>query len=253
MIGRKKILFQAAAVSAALAFVGVGVNIVNLTASAPYESTLTAERVRITTDSVPRPPEDVRVEERVAEGEYIAEWREEAERSAAAPRERAYEPGSEPPGADGVMGEVDTLAYAEPPLARTGSGLTRSEAMVRVEDIQHELLQDLYPEDRAVLEREKFNLLAEHFPTAAGVEPDEPPAEFGEPKNGDSHLKTPGLDINNIFNKVWGLFQALIVAWATLKFQQNKKAKKDDWLTDSTMDKIDEKLAAKYRTDKIDV
>jgi hypothetical protein len=30
------------------------------------------------------------------------------------------------------------------------------------------------------------------------------------------------LDVNNVFNKVWGLFQALIVAWATYKFQQAK-------------------------------
>lgn len=227
MTSRKKIWFQAVGISAALTFVGVSYNAVNLTASAPHITEVVAEDVHVRSrDAGPRPPEDVRVRE------YTPEWREEAERSAA------------PPGGDGVMGEMDSLAYMEPPtLSATGSDLTRGEAMVRVEDIQAELQEDLFPEHREALEREKFNLLAEHFPAAAGEEPDEPPPEYGEPKNGDEHFLAD-LDINNIFNKMWGLLQALVVGW--LPYKLNKK-KKEELLTNSVIDRIDEELIERHR------
>jgi hypothetical protein len=220
MTSKKKIFLQAAVASLGLGFIGVTFNTLSLTARGPSETTLTADRVTITTESRPRPPEDVR----------IAEERER--RAAAAPRP---EPGTEPPMGDEVLGEVEPMiVYMEEPE----QPLTRGEAMRRVEDIHHELEGDLYPHEREALEWEMTQLLAEHFPTAAAEDHSVP-----IPKNGDSNIMSQ-LDINNVFNKFWGLLQAIIVAWIPYKLNQKKK---QDLLTNSVMDRIDEELVERHR------
>jgi len=240
MTSKKAILLKAAVASLGLAFIGVGFNAVNTTAAKAHDTIVAVETVEIHTSARPAPPEDVRV----------------------------MEPGSEPP-----AGDITYDTYEEPPHEMAGEvgemytppdfeaerreheklrrrleivNMPRAEALRLAEDLHRVLREhDLPPEEREQAEFELGTLMDYHFTPAAG---DSTTANeiAVEPKNGDSHTTSifSQLDVNNIFNKMWGLLQGVILAW--IPYALNKK-KKEDLLTNSMMDKIDEELVARHR------
>ena len=114
---------------------------------------------------------------------------------------------------EGALGADGLHRIAPEPSPEVSRREERSRAMVRVEEINQQLEGDLFPSERMELEAELEFLLAKYFPVAAGeraravhaVE-EEHPGWFN------------GLDI---FNKLWGLFQAIILAWIPYKFQKH--------------------------------
>lgn len=111
--------------------------------------------------------------------------------------------------------ELSALGYVAPPSMDRAAAIRRAEDLVEKRDNPRASVEEREQADRKLSEH-----LAENFPPAASDGPIG--SSSPEPKNGDSHVLAD-LDINNVFNKVWGLLQALIVAWATYKFQSSKK------------------------------
>lgn len=215
MTSKRKIIYQAVAASAALAFVGVTFNTINLTAPTVSE----VEPISMEVDTRPMPPSDLEVIEGRGERELTPE---EFRESIA--RERAM-------AEHGEVGEFEI---------RTSVGTARSApadraaAIKRVEDIHARLDEPGVPlVEREMLEKEKDAILSPYLAPAAGEEPPggdgiveegPPPPEFGESKNGDEDAGLlGGLDINNVFNKVWGLLQGIILAWVGVKLGQRSK------------------------------
>lgn len=201
MQGKKKILFQAVAASAVLTFVGVSYNAINLTASA-----VRVEPVSIEVAARPMPPTDFEVEEAPAgvsdmEREHIARERarvEHGEEGAGMVGERMMRPAPVP--------TREAIAV----LPR----LDRGTAMKRVEDIHHRLDEpEVPPEEREMLQEEMDGILSEHFPKGGSEEP----VQVQEDRSYE------GLDINNIFNKVWGLLQGIILAWIPYALNRKKE------------------------------
>ena len=200
MNSTKKIVIQGVVASAALMFVGVTYNALTLTASAP----LKLEPVSIEVNMRPMAPEDFHVME---------------------PRERAIEEHGEPRegtvGGDEVFGEV-MERHAPPDYERERKRLEilhmdRTAAIKRADEL-HRRLEDpaLSPSERMDAEEELDMVLDKHFEPAAGE-----PEEAAPPEMSESAYE--GLDINNIFNKVWGLFQGVILAWVGVRLGQRKK------------------------------
>ena len=53
-----------------------------------------------------------------------------------------------------------------------------------------------------------------------------------------------GLDVNNVFNKVWGLFQGIVLAWVGFKFNGRRKEK---MMTETGIDRrVDKRMAEEY-------
>lgn len=101
---------------------------------------------------------------------------------------------------------------------RSISQLDRAAAIKKAEDLNRKLEKpDLPPEERESAEEELGMVLEEHFPPAAG----EPEPMIAEEDG--YRLVSGSLDINNIFNKVWGLFQGVILAWVGWKLNDRRK------------------------------
>jgi hypothetical protein len=216
----KKVVLQALAASVVLGVVGAGLNLSNFTSHA--DMALAVE------------PTSIEVDARVRAHEEHGE-------------------AAEMLGADGLH---DLAAPAPPPpdyerelnrsKRRSISQLDRAAAIRKVEELSERLNNpDLPPVEREAAESELDMVLEEHFASAAG-EP-EPIMALD-----DRSSIVAQLDINNVFNKVWGLFQALILAWVPYKLGQRKKQeKKEALLTESVMDRIDEELLKRHRTNKV--
>jgi len=164
------------------------------------------------------------------------------EMSAPSPRERAME----------EHGEVREMAV--PRYKGTGERMERGEAIKRAEDLVA-IRDDLNAPviEREAAERELREHLAENFPTAAGDSRLQPTNAVPEPKNGDSYGAPSWDEIlrNLVDGALPYLFMAVqgVIAWRTRK----KLAEAKEIPTDSFIDRVDEKLVAKYRTKKTKV
>jgi len=220
-----KVLVQAVVASAALTFVGVTYNALNLKASAPLH--VKADRVRISA------PSDLEVVEGRRETMVPPEGLE-------ARRRAMEEHGEERSARSGelpvtvpftIEREVDMAPHAMDP-----SDMARGMAIQRREEIQVRLEEpNVPPEERAQLEMELDGILSAHFPKGGGEV--EVVGPLGDGQTFEEYAAenpqvfeeapSPGifgqLDINNIFNKVWGLLQALILAWVSVKWSRRKK------------------------------
>jgi hypothetical protein len=183
MTSKRKIIYQAVAASAALTFVGVTYNMISLTVPADKE---------------------------VAIRSVALEHGEPRSETLALPER----------GVGGVLPlEVEEYIPAGEPK------LDRAAGIKRVEDIYRRLEEPGVPlVEREMLEKEKEGILSSYYPAGAG---DGEPELASVPENGDNGDEAVsafgGLDINNVFNKVWGLLQGIIVAWVSVKLGQRSR------------------------------
>lgn len=210
---KKQIIMQGLMASAVVAVIGISGNMVMQDRALAVQ----ARTVSVIVDEASelQPPTDVRVRGEVLPSTGIAP-RERARIEHGEPHE-GISPGEAPPGADGVhefeLGDPIPMEEEE-----------RSIAIKRLEDIYVRLDEPEVPNrEREMLEMEKHGLLVRHFPPAGAAA--KPPIEVkSEPftapvEESWSAFITP----EYVFNKVWQLLQALIVAWVAVRFQSLRK------------------------------
>ena len=228
----KKVIFQALVASVLLGVFGLGFNALNSTAK--HEVAFAVEPDIIEVD--PR----IRAREEHGEDGGFAAMEEDAESVGGDMPMGAVGETMQPPDYERERREHEMLRKRIDII-----NMPRAEAIKRADELHRRLEKpDLPPQEREEAEQELGMVLEEHFAPAAG----EPEPIMEEPRE----TIVAQLDINNVFNKVWGLFQALILAWVPYKLGQRKKQeKKEALLTESVMDRIDEELIKRHRTNKV--
>jgi hypothetical protein len=197
----KQILMQAATASMILAVVGVSGNMVM------KERSLTIQP-RTVSVAAPSAPTDLQV----LSGDEA--------------RERAREEHGEPVLIAPSRG-IHPLTAAEDfdPWYADEERIERHRIILERVDVINTRLEEpnVPPDEREQLEQERFELLMTHYNGEAELQatPVPPPIEAVKAVEAQQQEEST-FTLNNMFNKVWGLLQALIVAWAVDALRRKK-------------------------------
>ena len=114
-------------------------------------------------------------------------------------------------------GQMTAPDFVRELMKRRVREMSRSEAIKRADELGAKREREPLSEE----EQEELDFILErHFPPAAREAPPEPIMV-----EEDKGVLSGQLDVNDVFNKVWGLFQGIILAWVGYKL--NDKRKKD--------------------------